>query len=436
VFEIAKTVDGYASTPTSLISFTDSANGTGPNGALITDAAGDLFGTVGGGNFTTNGATTGYVFEIAKTAGGYASTPTILATFNGTDSANPGGPLIADAAGDLIGTAGGGVGTIFEIVKTTNGYASTPVTLVDFPSTDGEEPDGEDLTGGLIADAAGNLFGTAGYGPYTGAGTVFEIAKTASGYASAPTTLASFDYSNGGYPNGSLLADAAGDLFGTAGYGPSAGAGAVFEVTGSGYQVACYRSGTRIATPTGALPIEQLRAGDVVRNIHGVCQPIRWIGSRHIDCRRHPEPHRVWPVRVRAHAFAEKVPQRDLWLSPDHAVFVDDVLIPIKHLINDRSIAQVPVDAVTYYHVELSAHDVLLAEGLPAESYLDTGDRANFSNGGEVTRLFADFAAPGLDPAFVRDARSYAPLVVHGPELEAARRIVGARISPSVSAAA
>jgi hypothetical protein len=61
------------------------------------------------------------------------------------------------------------------------------------------------------------------------------------------------------------------------------------------------------------------------------------------------------------------------------------------------------------------------------------GDRANFSNGGEVTRLFADFAAPSPDPAFVRDARSYAPLVVHGPELEAARRIVSARLPPSVS---
>jgi Hint domain len=65
-----------------------------------------------------------------------------------------------------------------------------------------------------------------------------------------------------------------------------------------------------------------------------------------------------------------------LWLSPDHAVHVKDVLFPIKHLIDDLTIQRVPVDEVIFYHIELDRQDVLPAEGLPAESCLDTGDRS------------------------------------------------------------
>jgi hypothetical protein len=127
------------------------------------------------------------------------------------------------------------------------------------------------------------------------------------------------------------------------------------------------------------------------------------------------------------------MPYRDLFLSPDHAVFFEGVLIPIKHLTNGSSIVQVPVDEVTYYHVELPEHDVLLAEGLPTESYLDTGDRTNFSNGGEVARLFPDFSTRTLDAELVRDARSYARLVVCGPEVEAARAVVTSKLSTAVA---
>src|ERR1700722_15252705 len=78
----------------------------------------------------------GTVFEIAKTAGGYASTPTTLATFNGADGFGIEGGLIADSNGDLFGTTSGGGafdgGTVFEIAKTPSGYASTPITLGSF----------------------------------------------------------------------------------------------------------------------------------------------------------------------------------------------------------------------------------------------------------------------------------------------------------------
>jgi uncharacterized repeat protein (TIGR03803 family) len=83
VFEIAKTAHGYASTPTTLVSF-NGANGAGPLGGLLADRDGDLFGTTPSGGANNHGT----VFEIAKTAHGYASTPTTLISFNGTD----GGP--------------------------------------------------------------------------------------------------------------------------------------------------------------------------------------------------------------------------------------------------------------------------------------------------------------------------------------------------------
>jgi hypothetical protein len=76
---------------------------------------------------------------------------------------------------------------------------------------------------------------------------------------------------------------------------------------------------------------------------------------------------------------------------------------------------------VDYVHVELRRHAVILAEGLPAESYLDTGDRSSFANG-DVTRLFADFEGHAQDVASIREANACAPFVVHGGELDEVRR--------------
>jgi uncharacterized repeat protein (TIGR03803 family) len=226
VFEIAKTATGYASTPTVLVSF-NNTDGANPTGGLIADANGDLFSTtVNGGAYNF-----GTVFEIAKTSTGFSSTPTVLVSFNGADGAEPQSGLVADPAGDLFGeTVGGGAnndGVVFEIAKTSTGYASTPTVLVSFNGTDGSEP-----FGSLIADAAGDLFGTTESGGAYGDGTVFEIAKTANGYASTPTTLVSFNLTDGSEPFGSLIANANGDLFGVTFKGGAYGDGTVFELTG------------------------------------------------------------------------------------------------------------------------------------------------------------------------------------------------------------
>lgn len=141
----------------------------------------------------------------------------------------------------------------------------------------------------------------------------------------------------------------------------------------------CYCAGTHIRTPTGEVAIEDLRPGDLVltaRSRGAAPQPVGWIGRRTVDCATHPRPWDVLPVRVQAHAFGQGRPRRDLWLSPDHAIFMDGVLIPIRYLVNGASLAQQQVARVTYYHLELPRHDIVLAEGLPAESFLDAGNRA------------------------------------------------------------
>jgi len=178
----------------------------------------------------------------------------------------------------------------------------------------------------------------------------------------------------------------------------------------------CFCTGAQIATEAGDVPVEALRAGMVVRLASGGVAKVVWVGHRDVRCDRHPRPHDVWPVRVHAGAVAPGVPRRDLLLSPDHAVAVAGHLIPVRHLLNGATVVQEPAETVRYHHVELARHDLLLAEGLAAESYLDTGNRAAFAGGGP---------ALALHPAFSRSIwaeAACAPLVESGPALAAARR--------------
>jgi len=184
----------------------------------------------------------------------------------------------------------------------------------------------------------------------------------------------------------------------------------------------CYRRGSRILTERGSIAVEDLRIGDRVVTASGGLRPVVWLGHRAIDCRRYRNARTVWPVRVAANAFAEGRPARDLWLSPGHSVAIDDVLMQIRALVNGRSVAQIETAEVEYWHVELDAHDILLAEGLPAESYLDCGNRCDFSNGGEFVAAHPDFA-----PRQWRE--TCLPLVEDGPQIGAARAKLVARLA-------
>ena len=181
----------------------------------------------------------------------------------------------------------------------------------------------------------------------------------------------------------------------------------------------CFVTGTRILTAHGEMPVESITVGDQVRTVlHDRLATVIWTGQRQVNCARHPDPRQVWPVRVQAGAFGRGCPRRDLFVSPDHAIYVNDVLIPVKYLINGSTITQTPRDHVTYHHLELAGHDVLFAEGLPAESYLNTSDSSNYANRREPVRLHADFSARTWE------AFGCARLVVTGPELNAARQVL------------
>lgn len=138
--------------------------------------------------------------------------------------------------------------------------------------------------------------------------------------------------------------------------------------------VVSFTAGTSICTIRGDVTVEDLQAGDEIVAASGEIRTIVCIHQRLVNCARCIVPSEAWPVRVRAGAFGD-VPARDLFVSPQHSVSVgeDEALVPITRLINGLSIASVPADTVTYWHIELDEHDTPVAEGVPAEGVLHYG---------------------------------------------------------------
>ena len=205
--------------------------------------------------------------------------------------------------------------------------------------------------------------------------------------------------------------------------------GVSFSATADGgLEVNCFLSGTRIATPSGDVVIEELRLGDIVQTPDGA-MPIRWIGRRRINARRHPRPQAVRPIRIRANAFGPGEPRADLFLSPDHAMLFEDVLIPVKYLRDDMTVCATAIDDIDYYHIELHAHAVVLAEGLLVETYLETGSRGAFSNHSGAIDLHAIFE-PRRDHHYMMwETFGYARLAITGPPVERARALLKHRAS-------
>ena len=124
--------------------------------------------------------------------------------------------------------------------------------------------------------------------------------------------------------------------------------------------------------------------------VDGVPTPrtVKWVGHRDLDLSRHPKREYVAPIRITQGALGDNLPRRDMIVSPDHCLFIDGGLYPAKLLVNDMTIVRdLTATAVSYHHIELDQHAVMIAEGVPAESYLDTGNRSFFSNAGLATIL-------------------------------------------------
>jgi len=144
--------------------------------------------------------------------------------------------------------------------------------------------------------------------------------------------------------------------------------------------VPCFMAGTRIATPAGEVTVEALRPGDRVLTPSGP-RPVRWIGRRGYAAPVVARNGQLRPVHIRTNALADGVPRRDLLVSPQHALFLDGWLVLAVALVNGASITRAADGPVRYFHLELDRHDVLLAEGAPAESFFDGGHRDLFHTG-------------------------------------------------------
>ena len=148
----------------------------------------------------------------------------------------------------------------------------------------------------------------------------------------------------------------------------------------SGTVPICFLEGTLIRTPRGERPVESLQVGEFVTTAGGGVAAIRWIGHQAV-VRAFADSAQL-PVCLRAGALGAHVPSRDLYLSPNHAVLVDEVLIQAGCLINGSSITKmqrVPA-RFTYFHIETEGHCLVLANNTPAETFIDNVDRAQFDN--------------------------------------------------------
>ncbi len=304
----------------------------------LSDAANGTFGNLGGGSYN---AATGVWSDIGTAIG-------VTAALNGLEFAPainqvaPGLTVTTTFSIVVTDTAGGGATDSTTSVIATDAAVPPTITGTIAGQTVTDQTTIAPFSGAAVADAnsgqteavtvvlydpANGTLENLGGGSYDATTGVWSDAGTAAAVTAALDGLV-FDPAFGQVPVGQTIATAFSiNVTDTAGAFANDGTTSVITT-----EVPCYLRGTRIATPAGERAVESLAAGDLVLTQSGEARPITWIGHRRIDCRRHRRPRDVFPVRVRAGAFGDRLPARDLRLSPDHAVFMRRTdTHPVRH---------------------------------------------------------------------------------------------------------
>jgi hypothetical protein len=155
----------------------------------------------------------------------------------------------------------------------------------------------------------------------------------------------------------------------------------------------CFLAGTEISTPVGRRAVEALEIGDRILTTSGGTVPVKWIGRQTVSTRFGPA-ERLMPVRFAAGSLGDGLPHTDLTVTADHGMLVDGVICHAGALVNGITIRRVPLaemgDSYTVYHVETEAHEIILANGAPAETFIDNVSRRAFDNFAEFEALYGD----------------------------------------------
>lgn len=190
-------------------------------------------------------------------------------------------------------------------------------------------------------------------------------------------------------------------------------AGTTFTVN-TGSFVTCFLARTLISCPGGQRAVEELAAGDLVLTASGETREVRWIGRQTVVSVFADEV-RAFPIRISAGALADDLPRRDLFVSPGHALLIDGLLVHAGALVNGSTISRVtdPGPSFEYFHIETEDHAVILAEGVPAETFLDNVPRSRFDNHAEYEARFGSSPPPMQELCMprVKSARQLPPAI-------------------------
>jgi uncharacterized repeat protein (TIGR03803 family) len=216
-----------------IYNFKSVTDGWGPQGGVVLDGAGNVYGTTAAGGITS--CSCGTAFELSPSSSG-TYTKTTIHNFSGAEQLGTIAALVLDSQGNLYGTTpfGNGhlnisdKGTVYRLSPSSSGWTYT--VLYGFPASDGAEPEA-----GPTFDSAGNLYGTTASGGSTEAGTVYELSPSGNGVWTEKLLYTFRSGNDGAFPRSNIVMDGTGNLFGTtSGGGSSTGSGTVFELSPNG----------------------------------------------------------------------------------------------------------------------------------------------------------------------------------------------------------